>query len=96
VAARVSPADGRERHRGVSHHTRSVLGLCLGEVEVAWPSGFPAPEWPAGRLREVEASAWRQAWAGLPLSRMGRGPDEDPVFFAAAFAAGRLARALVR
>jgi hypothetical protein len=26
---------------------------------------------------------------------MGRGPDDDPAFFAAAFAAGRLARALV-
>ena len=31
---------------------------------------------------------------GLPLSHMGRGPDEDPWFFAAAFAAGRLARGL--
>jgi hypothetical protein len=29
------------------------------------------------------------------LAHMGRGPDEDPAFFAAAFAAGRLARELV-
>lgn len=35
---------------------------------------------------------WEEACAGLPLSFMGRGPDEEPAFFAAAFAAGRLAR----
>ena len=33
------------------------------------------------------------ACAPLPLSHMGRGPDDDPWFFAAAFAAGRLAAA---
>ena len=31
---------------------------------------------------------------GLPLSHMGRGPDEEPAFFAAAFAAGLAARDL--
>jgi hypothetical protein len=30
----------------------------------------------------------------LPLSHMGRGPEEEPSFFAAAFAAGRLARTI--
>src|SRR4051812_798805 len=34
---------------------------------------------------------WEDACAGLPLSFMGRGPDEEPEFFAAAFAAGKLA-----
>ena len=34
--------------------------------------------------------------AGLPLSHMGRGPDEDPEFFAAAYAAGVAARKLAR
>jgi hypothetical protein len=34
LAARVSEADERERHRGVSHHTRAVLELVLGEVAV--------------------------------------------------------------
>src|SRR5919206_291592 len=34
VAVRASQADERERHRGVSHHTRAVLALCLGEVTV--------------------------------------------------------------
>jgi hypothetical protein len=32
----------------------------------------------------------------LTLRHMGRGPDDDPWFFAAAFAAGRLAHGLVR
>lgn len=35
LAIRVSEADSRERHRGVSHHARAVLDLCLGEVAVA-------------------------------------------------------------
>jgi len=77
VAARVSEADERERHRGLSHHTEAVLALCLGEVTVA---------------DESDAEGWREACDGLPLSHMGRGPDKDPAFFAAAYAAGRVAR----
>ena len=80
IAARVSEADPRERHRGVSHHTQAVLDLCLGEVLVA---------------EESDAQGWQEACAGLPLEHMGRGPDEDPAFFAAAYGAGRLARRLV-
>ncbi len=38
---------------------------------------------------------WREACAGLPLSHMGRGPDDDPEFFGAAFGAGIAARALL-
>jgi hypothetical protein len=91
LAARVSGADARDRHRGVSHHTRAALGLCLGRVVVAWPAGEPAPCWLDPR-EEVDASGWREACAGLPLSHMVRGPDDDPSFFEAAFAAGRLAR----
>ncbi len=41
---------------------------------------------------EVDVSGWEEACAGLPLSHMGRGPADDPAFFAAAFAAGRFAR----
>jgi hypothetical protein len=80
VAPRVSGAESRARHRGVSHHTEAVLRLCLVEPLV--------PE-------ELDAPGWREACEGLPLSHMGRGHDEDPDFFAAAFAAGRLARDLV-
>ena len=91
LAPRVSQGDERDRHHGVSHHTRSVLDLCLGEVAVAWPAGLPAPEWLEERV-EVDATGWREACAGLPLSHMGRSSDEEPAFFAAAFAAGRLAQ----
>ena len=65
VARRVSDADARERHRGVSHHTKAVLDLCLGEVAVG-----------------EDGEGWREACDGLPLSHMGRGPDDDPAFFA--------------
>jgi hypothetical protein len=80
VAPRVSGAEPRSRHRGVSHHTEAVLRLCLVEPHV--------PE-------ELDPPGWREACEGLPLSHMGRAPDDDPGFFAAAFAAGRLARSLV-
>jgi hypothetical protein len=94
IAPRVSSADERERHRGLSHHTRAVLDLCLGPVTVAWPAGLPAPAELAA-VDDVDVSGWRDACDGLPLAHMGRGPDEDPWFFAAAFAAGRLAAGLV-
>jgi hypothetical protein len=78
VAARVSGADERARHRGVSHHTDAVLALVRGEPVLADSPG----------------EGWREACEGLPLSHMGRGPDDDPEFFAAAFAAGLAARRL--
>jgi hypothetical protein len=90
VAARVSFGDPRERHQGVSHHTRAVLDLCLGAPAVAWPAGLPAPEG-ITPVEEVDVSDWREACESLPLEHMGRGPEDDPWFFAAAFAAGRLA-----
>jgi len=94
LAARISSVDERERHRGVSHHTEAVLALCTGRVTVAWPQGHDAPDWVEPR-QEVDVDGWEDACAGLPLSHMGRGPGEEPWFFAAAFAAGRLARSLV-
>ena len=94
LAVRVSSGDERARHRGVSHHTRAVFELCLGEVSVAWPAGLDAPDW-LDRRRELDVSEWRAACDGLPLDHMGRGPDDDPWFFASAFAAGKLARTLI-
>ena len=89
VAPRVSFGDERERHQGVSHHTRSALELCLGEVRVAWPYGLERPD--GHDVVEVDVTGWETACGSLPLTHMGRGPREDPWFFAAAFAAGRLA-----
>ncbi|HEY7178943.1 MAG TPA: DUF3866 family protein [Gaiella sp.] len=89
VAARVSFADDRERHQGLSHHTRSALELSLGDVRVAWPEGLSPPE--GVDVVGVDVTGWEEACASLPLSHMGRGPEDDQWFFAAAFAAGRLA-----
>jgi hypothetical protein len=80
LALRASEADERERHRGISHHAQAVLALSLGDVTIA---------------ADEDAEGWREACAGLPLSHMGRGPDDDPAFFAAAYAAGRVARDLL-
>jgi hypothetical protein len=80
LAVRTSSADSRDRHQGVSHHAQAVLDLSLGEVIV------PA---------DADGEGWEEACSGLPLSHMGRGPDEDPVFFRAAFAAGVAARRLL-
>ena len=94
LAVRVSHGDSRERHRGVSHHTRAVVGLVLGDVSVAWPSGLEAPSWLDAR-EEVDVTGWQRGCEGLILDHMGRGPDDDPWFFASAFAAGKLARRLL-
>jgi hypothetical protein len=80
LAPRVSRVDARPRHRGLSHHTQAVLRVCLATPLV--------PD-------ELEPERWREECGELPLSHMGRGPEEDPDFFAAAFAAGRLARSLL-
>ena len=77
LAPRVSSGDARPRHRGLSHHTQAVLRVCLA-----------APLVPD----DLEPQGWREECADLPLSHMGRGADDDPDFFGAAFAAGRLAR----
>ncbi len=93
VAARVSYGDRRARHRGLSHHTRAALTLCLGSHVVGWPRGLEPPSG-IEALVVVDADDWQRACAELPLSHMGRGPQDDPWFFAAAFAAGRLAGSL--
>ena len=80
LAVRTSGADPRERHRGVSHHARAVLDLCLGDVLVA---------------NEEDGDGWEDACFELPLAHMGRGPAEDPAFFRAAYAAGIAARRLL-
>jgi hypothetical protein len=95
LALRISEHDSRERHRGVSHHSHAVLSLWGGSYEVAWPAGCPVEHPIAEGATVVDVSDWRDVCADLPLSHMGCGPDDDPWFFAASFAAGRLARGLV-
>ena len=93
LALRVSAGDARDRHQGLSHHSLAVLSLA-GPIDTAWPAGCPlgaAPE----LATEIDVAGWRDACSELELSHMGRGADEDPWFFAAAFAAGRLAGSLL-
>ena len=75
LVPRMSSGDARARHWGVSHHTRTLLDLVLKPIEVA----TPADEDLAGYLE-----------SGLPATTMGRSADEDPTFFMAALAGGRV------
>ncbi|MEO8289815.1 MAG: DUF3866 family protein [Gaiellaceae bacterium] len=95
LAVRYSEGDDRARHRGLSHHTRAVLALAP-DAEIGWPAGGEIPEGLEGRaLTRADTAGWREACAGLPLSHMGRGADQDPRFFETAFAAGRVAAGLL-
>jgi hypothetical protein len=95
IALRLSTSDPRSRHRGLSHHTEAVLSLLGRSVALPWPEGCPVEHRVVERAHVVDVSGWREACEGLPLSHMGRGPEDDPWFFAAAFAAGRLAGELL-
>lgn len=89
LAARASSGDPRERHQGVSHHSRTVMELLLGEVVIALPEGLsPPPE--ATRHDVVSAKVDLDGYAasGLPARTMGRDLVDDTDFFAAALAAG--------
>jgi hypothetical protein len=43
LVARMSSGDERSRHRGISHHTLTVLDLLLEPVTVALPAGMRSP-----------------------------------------------------
>jgi hypothetical protein len=43
LVARMSSGDPRTRHRGISHHTLTVLDLLLAPVTVALPAGMRSP-----------------------------------------------------
>jgi hypothetical protein len=88
LAVRYSERDERERHHGISHHTHAVLELA-GKAQLGWPAGLDPPAGLAN-LAPVDVAGWEAACEGLPLSHMGRGPEEEAAFFQAAFAAGRL------
>ncbi len=89
LVARASSGDPRQRHRGISHHTCSVLGLALGEVTVGLGPGAPRVE-ELLRHRVVEYSPDLVGYAksGLPTRTMGRDIAEDELFFEQALAGG--------
>ncbi|HSK28292.1 MAG TPA: DUF3866 family protein [Jiangellales bacterium] len=107
AALRVSAADPRERHRGVSHHSLTAYGrVALARADVVVPRldgplGDQVREQaaalsPPHRLVDVNVDGLRDALRDVPvrLSTMGRGLEEDPAAFLASAAAGRHAAAL--
>jgi hypothetical protein len=72
MVARMSSGDRRPRHRGISHHTLTVLDLLLEPVTVALPAGLRSPvgaELGAG-LRAAFGGA--QAGAGADVLDVAR------------------------
>ena len=102
AALRMSQADPRERHRGVSHHSRTAYGrVALTRADVVVPTSarhlVDPVDFARHRLVDVDDVGLLdvlQPWAPL-LSTMGRGLPEDPLAFVAAAAAGRHAAALL-
>jgi hypothetical protein len=90
---RASSGDGRERHRGVSHHSATALALARSRAAVPVPVGVERDPVLAGLSHDVVVVEGPEAGplldrAGLRVTTMGRGPVEDALFFACAVAAG--------
>ncbi|MDQ4039710.1 MAG: DUF3866 family protein [Actinomycetota bacterium] len=108
-ALRISDADPRSRHRGVSHHSLTAFGqVALTGLDLAVPEGLPrdlrdrveddlAAQPSRNRIVYVSDRGLPNALAAspIPLSTMGRGLAEDPWYFLAAAAAGRHAVSLL-
>jgi len=107
-ALRISAADPRPRHRGVSHHSLTAFGrVALAPADLVVPAGLPdslatrvhadlAPLAQRHRIVSVPTDGLDAALRALPvrLSTMGRDLDADHAYFLAAAAAGRHAAAL--
>jgi Protein of unknown function (DUF3866) len=97
ISPRLSSSDPRERHRGLSHHTATVLELLLAPVTVAIPENAsePASQIQAAsanrhRLKQAPVDLDGYAASGLPTRTMGRQLRDDPLFFEVPLAAGTL------
>jgi len=106
-ALRVSFADERDRHRGLSHHSVTILrDVCKVDVNVPVPSladgSQRAAVWDALRAAKLEEIHHLLEVDGQPaldelhdrgvkVSSMGRAMEQDPAFWLAAGAAGVLA-----
>jgi uncharacterized protein DUF3866 len=86
IVPRMSSGDPRPRHQGLSHHTKTVLELLLKPVHVALPDHQPLPGRHQGVCAAVDLDLYRDS--GLPATTMGRGIDQDELFFRAALAGG--------
>jgi hypothetical protein len=92
ISPRLSSADPRPRHQGLSHHIRTVLQLLLVPVDVVVPENeagvAEAIAASKHRLQQAPADLEGYAAADLPTTTMGRSLQNDPLFFAAPLAAG--------
>ena len=108
ASLRVSFADPRERHQGVSHHSLTAYGQvalaaadvvipALPEAQAARVASAVAPLGPRHRLVTVPVDGLEEALRATPvaLSTMGRSLDEDLEYFLAAAAAGAHAASLL-
>ena len=108
ASLRISAADPRPRHRGVSHHSLTSYGrVALARADVVvpdLPGDFGAQVAAQAASLAVRHHLVRVSVDGLedalracpaPLSTMGRGLDEDLAYFLAAAAAGRHAASLL-
>jgi hypothetical protein len=100
---RISDADSRGRHNGLSHHSVTAYGrVALTPADLVVPNGLdPAlaaavdaaltPLANRHRVVRVDTDGLDAAlrMAAAPLSTMGRGLDADHAYFLAAAAAGR-------
>ncbi len=112
ASLRISDADPRERHRGVSHHSLTAYGrVALARADVVIPeldgafcdlgarvAAQAAPLGERHAIVTVPADGLEAALRACPapLSTMGRGLDADLAYFLAAAAAGRHAGRLLR
>jgi Protein of unknown function (DUF3866) len=104
-ALRISDADPRPRHRGVSHHSLTAFGrVALGGVTLIAPRGLGSelgsqveedlagqPERNRVVWMDVDGLEEALGLSPVPLSTMGRGWPEERAYFLAAAAAGRYA-----
>jgi hypothetical protein len=109
ASLRISFADPRERHQGVSHHSLTAYGrVALARADVVVPrlagpegarvAAAAAPLAARHTLVTVPVDGLAEALRAcpVPLSTMGRSLDEDLGYFLAAAAAGRHAASLLR
>jgi hypothetical protein len=108
ASLRLSDADARERHQGISHHSLTAYGqVALAPADVAVPvlpdplgsriAAQAAPLAARHRLVPVQVDGLEEALRTCPvtLSTMGRALDADLAYFLAAAAAGRHAASLL-
>lgn len=108
-ALRISDADPRPRHRGISHHSLTAYGrVALAPADLVLPLGLPphllaavrsdlAALPPRHRVIEIPAGGLMAALEDVPvpLSTMGRDLASDPWYFIASAAAGAHAATLL-